>query len=201
VGSGTPAWTQPAGGFANSSPAISGGYIYVGGGGMGPGLYCFDAVTGAFQWRYLTAYAVNSSPASAGGYVYFGCEDGYVYCLEAGDGDTGEWPMFRHDPAHTGEQSIAPPRAFPLFGGWNLIGSGREGAVPLASCMLTDGVDIYLYDEAVAAGWVQTMLYYFTTGYRECRTDGMGDDDHLRPWYGYWLLTYRPGLSIIIPAP
>jgi len=60
---------------------------------------------------------------------------------------------------------------------------------------------MHLYDEAVAADWVQTMSYYYTAlGYGECRTDGTGDDDHVRPDCGYWLLAYRAGLSLLVPS-
>jgi len=113
--------------------------------------------------------------------------------------DTGVVDMGYHHP-------VLPPVSYnglEISQGWSLIGSGCPGPVPLACCVLTDGVEAKLWDDAVMAGWLQTMLYYYETGvgYCECRTDGAGDDDQLRGEYGYWLLTYQADLRLIIPAP
>jgi len=183
-------WSHAMGCDVSSSPAVSGGYVYVG--GLDHKVYCLDASTGALAWSYETGDSIcHSSPAAEGGSVYLASYDNNIYCLEAGAGDPGEWPMFRHDLAHTGEHTPVV-----LNGGWNLIGCGTAAPTPLADCCVTDGIDSRSYDAAVAAGWLQTMLYYYSFGYLECRTDGAGDDDHLRPQYGYWLLAYRPGLRL-----
>jgi len=122
-----------------------------------------------------------------------------------GASDEGEWPTFHHDNALTGEQSPgfpAPPIEVPLNDGWSLIGSGRLEPVLLAECCVTDGGATCSYEDAIGAGWVQTMLYYYTpAGYRQCRADGAGEDAYLRHQYGYWQLSYRGGLTLLIPGP
>jgi len=110
--------------------------------------------------------------------------------------DSGQVDMGYHYP-------YSQLHTSPLGQYWNLIGSQRPAPTPLTDYGLTDMRDLKTWKEAVAAGWVQSMLYYYGAGvgYMECRTDGTGDDDSVRPEYGYWLLTYQPGLSLIIPAP
>ena len=89
-----------------------------------------------------------------------------------------------------------------LSDGWNLIGHPQSGAVALADCQLTDGVETKTVDEAATAGWLQSPAYYYETGvgYHTLATSG-ADDDAMRPWLGYWMLTYEAGLSLIVPLP
>jgi hypothetical protein len=37
-----------------------------------------------------------------GEYVYVGSYDNKIYCLNAADGDTGSWPMFKYNNERTG---------------------------------------------------------------------------------------------------
>lgn len=95
--------------------------------------------------------------------------------------------------ASSGEVSIT------LTDGWNLIGQPHNYPTALASCKVTDGAATLSFDAAVDAGWIaDTAYYYHGDGYSTCRTWG-GDDDSLRPWYGYWVLAYRAGLTLVIP--
>lgn len=89
----------------------------------------------------------------------------------------------------------------PLEDGWNMIGCPQDGVVALSACEVTDGTTTYSIPDAEAAGWIQALMYYYDGGvYRTAAPSG-ADDDSLRPWYGYWLLTYRPGLSLVVPQP
>jgi len=95
----------------------------------------------------------------------------------------------------------AEPVELALAAGWNLIGHPQAASVPLADCLLTDGVEVKTLAEAAAAGWVQASLFrYNGGGYDMVKVSG-GDDDSLRPWYGYWVLAYQAGLSLVVPAP
>jgi len=90
----------------HSSPAVSGGKVYVGSYSSNPPfdypkVYCLNATTGAHIWNYTTrsgSYGVYSCPAVADGGVYVGSfDDGKVYCLNATTGahiwnyTTGNW--------------------------------------------------------------------------------------------------------------
>ena len=87
----------------------------------------------------------------------------------------------------------------PLLDGWSFIGHPQGSAVLLADCSVTDGVTTHSFADAVAAGWIDPTVYYYDGSYLVVRTDGTGDDDSLRPWYGYWLLANTAGLELIVP--
>jgi outer membrane protein assembly factor BamB len=79
-----------------ASPAVVGGYVYIGSdGGIA---YCLNASDGSKIWNYTIPArnqsrpgaggpAIGSSMAVADGYVYFGCYDRNVYCLNASTGE------------------------------------------------------------------------------------------------------------------
>ena len=66
-------------GGVNSSPAVAGGFVYVG--GWDNNVYCLNASSGTKIWIYTTQGHVNSSPAIAGGVVYVGSWDHTVYAF------------------------------------------------------------------------------------------------------------------------
>jgi serine/threonine-protein kinase len=53
-------WKYTTGGQVFSSPAISGGVVYVGSGDNN--LYALDAATGNLKWKYTTGGGIESSP-------------------------------------------------------------------------------------------------------------------------------------------
>jgi len=87
-------WEFGAGNWVTSSPAVSGGYVYVG--SVDKKLYCVNAANGKKVWEFFTGMAAGSSPAVSGGYVYVGSY-GKFYCLKAVNGEkvwefkTGSW--------------------------------------------------------------------------------------------------------------
>jgi len=86
-----------------------------------------------------------------------------------------------------------------LSHGWNLIGQPHDYPTPLADCEVSDGATTLNFGDAVSAGWIEEPLYFYgAVGYETCIRSG-GDDDQLRPWYGYWALTNADGLTLIIP--
>ena len=93
--------------------------------------------------------------------------------------------------------ALTDPWVGALRDGWNLIGCPHDGAVAWASCSVTDGVSTLSVPDAAAAGWIQHVIYYYGGGYHPVP----GDDTHLRPWRGYWLLAEREGLSLRVPRP
>jgi outer membrane protein assembly factor BamB len=72
-------WNYTTQGGVDSSPAVVGGYVYVG--GWDGNVYCLDALTGNKIWNYTAQAHVNSSPAVAGGIVYVGSWDHKVYAF------------------------------------------------------------------------------------------------------------------------
>jgi len=49
-------------------------------------VYCLDAAAGERRWTFYAEAPIRLAPAIAGGKVYFGSDDGWVYCLTAGEG-------------------------------------------------------------------------------------------------------------------
>lgn len=78
-------WMQAIGNNLRSSPAVSGGMVYIGG-SFDNKMYCVDANTGNEQWNFSTGGMTWSSPAVVDSKVYFGSFDNKVYCLDANTG-------------------------------------------------------------------------------------------------------------------
>ena len=140
-------------------------------------------------FRYETGSGYVPYPGPAFGDI--DCADAYWLYLCGGN-----------DPITVAGIASESGRRVPLGLGWSTIGCPQDAPVLLADCLVSDGEEEKTVEQAAAAGWLQDVIYYYETGsgYRSLRTSG-GDDDHLRPWYGYWALTFRPGLELIIPAP
>ncbi|MBK6712127.1 MAG: PQQ-binding-like beta-propeller repeat protein [Chloroflexi bacterium] len=67
-----------------SSPAVSGGVVYVG--GMDGNLYAINRADGQELWRFATQGSITASPAIANGLAYIGSEDGNLYAINVNDG-------------------------------------------------------------------------------------------------------------------
>jgi len=122
-------WSYQTGGDVYSSPAVSGGYVYAGSYGDDT-LQCLDAATGGLAWSYRIGGHVYSSPAVSGGYVYVGGYDDVLYCFEAGAGDPGKWPMFKHDARGSGQCACARAEIGPAGGTLDVddVSSPLDGA-------------------------------------------------------------------------
>ena len=66
-------------------PVAAGGAVYFGSSANNK-VYCLDAVTGEIRWTKITGGPVRLAPMVAGDRVFVGSDDGYAYCLRAGDG-------------------------------------------------------------------------------------------------------------------
>lgn len=89
VARGTKVWEHQTGSHTESTPFVSDGRVYVGGGD--DGLYALDAATGARLWNY-PGYHIDAGAVVAGDRVYVGCGIGDTYrttmlfCLDAAKG-------------------------------------------------------------------------------------------------------------------
>jgi eukaryotic-like serine/threonine-protein kinase len=78
-------WKFSTRGQVFSSPAISGGTLFVG--SMDHFLYAVDLTTGNEKWKFEAGSGIASSPAVADGVVFFSSYDGNFYAV---DGVTGK---------------------------------------------------------------------------------------------------------------
>ena len=130
------AWKFKTGAKVVSSPAVSGGTVYVG--SADRIVYALNAADGAVRWQYKTAGAVNSSPAVAADTVFVTSADGNLYALGASDGKL-RWKF-----ASAGERRFTAP--------------GIHGATPHTELM-PDPFDVFLSSPTVVAG-----IVYFGSG-------------------------------------
>jgi len=102
---GTGKWTFTTGHRILSSPAIGAdGTIYVGSDDCK--VYAINP-DGTLKWNYTTGAEVMSSPAiGSDGTIYIGSYDGKLYALGPEEVGVDWWPMFRHDPKHTGRSTV-----------------------------------------------------------------------------------------------
>jgi hypothetical protein len=78
--------------------------------------------------------------------------------------------------------------------GWSQISSPWH--YPKHAISFTDGVETKTWEEAVEAHWVEDALWQYDaeTGQYVFMDGG----SFLDPWYGYWMLTYEDGLTMIL---
>lgn len=78
-------WSYTTGGALTSSPAVTGGVVYVG--SADHYLYAINATSGALVWKFKTGNSiVDSTPAVANGVVYVGSTDNYLYAVNTTTG-------------------------------------------------------------------------------------------------------------------
>jgi len=166
-----PAWyrTQeelPRSRFDNAHyVAVADGKVYFGS-TVDNKVYALDADSGEIDWHFFTEGPVRAAPSVSGNRVYFGSDDGYVYCLNAGNGRL-VW-KYR-----------AGPRSEKLLGNGTMI-----SLWPVRSSVLVDDDTVYftagvfpyegIYVCALNAGdgsevWVNDII-----GYRQHELDYNG---------------------------
>ncbi|MBI2925514.1 MAG: PQQ-binding-like beta-propeller repeat protein [Verrucomicrobia bacterium] len=104
---GTKRWHFATGGEIRSTPAVSAdGTVYVT--STDKNLYALDR-DGARRWQFATAVAMLASPAlGLDGALYFTAGDKLYAVLGQAPLAASPWPMFHHDPQHTG-RGLAQP--------------------------------------------------------------------------------------------
>ncbi|MFA5363908.1 MAG: PQQ-binding-like beta-propeller repeat protein [Candidatus Bathyarchaeia archaeon] len=119
--SGERVWIYPTGGYGDTTPAVAGGYVYVGVAALyqdfpsHPNVVCLDALSGSKVWNFTTSSGViQSSPAVVNGCLYVVCYDGNVYCLDAATGHK-KWSY------QTGGVGLSSPS---VVDGFVYVGSG-----------------------------------------------------------------------------
>ncbi len=115
MNSAVPLWNYTTGASVTSSPAIAGGYVFIG--SKDYKIYCLNASNGQSVWNFPTAAEVESSPTVYNGRVYVASDDGWVYCLEVTTGMPAWISMVG------GEAQSSPT----VEGGLVFVGSGKNG--------------------------------------------------------------------------
>ena len=85
-----------------SQPIVCGGRLFVAGKNAHT-IHCLAAKTGKVLWTYTADGRIDSAPTAYRGSLLFGCRDGWVYCLNAADGELA----WRFRAAHAERQVVA----------------------------------------------------------------------------------------------
>ena len=91
-------------------PVVGDGLMYFGS-SSDHVMRALDPATGQTVWRFYADGAIRFAPHFYEGRLYFGADDGYVYCLNASDGDL-EW---RYRPSPADERIIGNGRMVSLW--------------------------------------------------------------------------------------
>jgi len=143
-----PAWPQNQDRLqfdASYEPVVAGGSIFVGS-MVSDKVTAYDTATGAEKWRFYCEGPVRFAPVAFEDKLYFGSDDGYLYCLNAGDGSLIE-------------KFLAGPAANKVIGNDRLVGMWPVRGGPVlyddtiyfaASIWPFMGTFIYAIDAATA---------------------------------------------------
>jgi len=93
-----PLWTFQCEDEIRNSPTYYDGSIYVG--SYDHNMYCLNAVTGEFQWKYATDNGVVTRPAVYENNVYFGSEDQRLHVVSARSGKV-VWTYYTEGPVRS----------------------------------------------------------------------------------------------------
>ena len=87
--------------------------------------------------------------------------------------------------------------------GYSLIGHPFTTPSKVRDCRITDGREVLTLRDAVTRGWLyQDIPYWRSADSSLASMDVIYDEDaEFEPWHGYWIVTYRPKLALIIPSP
>ena len=85
-----------------------------------------------------------------------------------------------------------------------MISSGRAWDAPIEDCTLKHGDQGPYPYATVMDVWVQDPLFGYICEegrYISCGVKGTDEDRYLRANQGYWLYTFVPNVTLIIPPP
>lgn len=144
------AWSEELGGEL-TSPVVADGKVFLAQVDR-HAVLALDANSGEIVWRRTVGGRVDSPPTIYKGLCLFGCRDGYVYCLRAGDGE----PAWRFRAAPEDRQIVTYNRlesVWPVHG--NILIQDGSAYFAAGRCPFIDG-GIHLYRLDPVTGEVQT---------------------------------------------
>jgi hypothetical protein len=125
--------------------------------------------------------------------------------LEVGEGYTmfsreSMEPRYRYTP-RSGDFEIPLPAM-----GWSWIGNPHTAALPMLDLLIRNEVThrtrTAIRDQSSVDPWVNWNFIYWDSQDDQakiCYPFGGGDDNHLRPWYGYRIWTNVDNLTLMVP--
>lgn len=136
------AWELKFGGRL-SSPVVAGGKVFVSSVERHT-LHAIDAASGKEAWHFIAGSRIDSPPTWHAGRVIFGCMDGSVYALRAGDGAVC-W-RFRAAPTDLRHMAFEQLESVWPVHGSVLVEDGVVSFVCGRSCFLDGGMRFFRLD-------------------------------------------------------
>ena len=145
-----PLW-QAEVGRGLTAPVIAAGLVVAAAGEVHR-VVALDAATGRHRWAYTAGGRIDSPPTVCGGRVLFGCRDGWVYCLRAGDGELAwRFPAAPTDELIVADGQLESPwpvhGSVLVFGGVAYAAAGRhsglDGGVTVWALRPADGAVVW----------------------------------------------------------
>lgn len=124
-------WTAEVGGKVRSSPVVTGGKVFVGGGG---GFFCLDAESGKETWKLDIPKGVESSACISSGVAYIGGMDGQLYAVDAASGKVKWDSKVEQSNWYKGKTGVEPAKG--------------SAAVAYGAVFMPIGTQVTAFDEA-----------------------------------------------------
>jgi len=145
-----PAWpaSQPSLRFDVSYTPVAAGKLLFVPSMVTDSVTAYDTESGELKWRYFADGPVRFAPLVHDGKVYFGCDDGYLYCLGAADGQL----LWRYRGGPTDRKVLGNER---LISSWPIRGAPvlHDGKVYFsASIWCFMGIFVHAVDAETGTG-------------------------------------------------
>ena len=128
----------------------------------------YDLDTGAERWRYYTDGPVRLAPAYSEGWLYFGSDDGYLYCLDAHNGELSwRFQAVPSDRTALGNERVVsmwPVRGAPVV----------DGGIVYFAAGIWPSEGVYVYALEAASGDV----VWLNSGTGEMLLDAYGGNSY-----------------------
>ena len=149
-GTGSVLWTVPRARGPLDPPAIAplvgraGAVVFPeGSGSNATGLVAIDTATRRQLWRFALSRPARGAPTISGGTVYFGCQDGFVYALDASNG-TMRWKAKTIGPVDA-SPAVAAGKVF------DVAESAPARQARLYALNEADGTTLWTYVTSISA--------------------------------------------------
>jgi len=159
------------------SPVVAGNRVFVGS-SVDHHLHCLDLVTGMSLWTFPTGGPIRLAPAVDNDKVYFGSDDGYAYCVSAGEGSL----IWKHRAGPADEWLLARGE---MISRWPIrTGILVDGGIAYYGAGIFPHEDIFLFAVNADDGsiiWQQDNISVQDAGRNDLSPQGylLANDQHL----------------------
>ena len=157
-----------------------------------------------YRWEYETQSLIAYEQLSPGDFGPITADEGN-WLYSSGPGTLKCWGRQQTTARHI----MLPHTYSNPSSAWSIVGYPFETAQEWSNCSVynpyASAPQTRSIADAMAAGWIYSVLYAWDPGTQSMIDVGLPDDwpisTQLDPWHGYWLLNKADDLQLIIPPP